>query len=102
MFSLIQTAIANDLDPYRYVVYLINELPEPTTLGFDYSKYLPWSDSIPDDIKMKKWRTISIPYPSSLFFLASYASTFLRLQIIADVLKNNPNDGILRLRVALS
>ena len=54
MFSLIQTAIANDLDPYRYVVYLINELPEPTTLGFDYSKYLPWSDSIPDDIKMKK------------------------------------------------
>lgn len=54
MFSLIQSAIANDLDPYRYVVYLINELPEPTTLGFDYSKYLPWSDSIPDDIKMKK------------------------------------------------
>ena len=53
MFSLIQTAMANNLDPYKYVVYLINELPGPATLNFDYSKYLPWSKSIPDDIKIK-------------------------------------------------
>lgn len=54
VFSIVQTAMANGLDPYKYIVWLINELPQPSMLGFDYSKYLPWSDSIPEDIRQKQ------------------------------------------------
>ena len=56
VFSIVQTAMANGLDPYKYIVWLINELPQPTTLGFDYSKYLPWSESIPEDVRQKQRR----------------------------------------------
>ena len=56
VFSIVQTAMANGLDPYKYIVWLINELPQPTALGFDYSKYLPWSESIPEDIRQKQRR----------------------------------------------
>lgn len=54
MFSLVETAMHNNLDPYKYIKYLIDNLPAPATLNVDYSIYLPWSDKIPEEIKKKK------------------------------------------------
>lgn len=51
--SLVQTAISNKLNPPRYIEYLLNNL--------DYLKenrvaikYLPWSKSLPDELKISK------------------------------------------------
>lgn len=54
MFSLVETAIHNGLDPYRYILWLAENLPGPAVVGFDYSRLLPWSKEVPEDIRLKK------------------------------------------------
>ena len=58
VFSIIETAVANGLDPYEYLVYIFKNLPN---LDF-YNRleilddYLPWSDKLPDICREKKTR----------------------------------------------
>ncbi len=53
LFTLLRTAIENGLKPFEYLQYLALNLPENYSDKFDYSKFLPWADSIPDSIKNK-------------------------------------------------
>ena len=41
-FSLIQTAIANSLEPYKYYEYILDQLPYCKTVE-DYEDLLPWN-----------------------------------------------------------
>lgn len=42
LYSLIETAKANDVEPYRYLVTLFEKLPLARTVD-DYEALLPWS-----------------------------------------------------------
>jgi transposase len=48
MYSLIETAKANNLDPYAYLRYLFKKLPFVESTH-DYKKLLPWN-IVPDDL----------------------------------------------------
>ena len=53
MFSIIQTAIANDLDPYRYLVYIFDEAPKMAARKEDWiTAVLP--ENAPDSCKAGK------------------------------------------------
>jgi len=45
-YSIIETAKENLLNPFQYIKYLLEELPNTTTGDLD--KLLPWSDTLPD------------------------------------------------------
>ena len=50
IYSIVETAKANNLKPYEYVKFLLTEVPkhmEDTDLAF-LDDLLPWSDAIPD------------------------------------------------------
>ena len=54
-FSVIETAKRNRLDPFGYLLFLLQELPK---LGMspseeDLERLLPWSETIPDYCRMK-------------------------------------------------
>ncbi|WP_218086328.1 MULTISPECIES: transposase domain-containing protein [Stenotrophomonas] len=42
LYSLIETARANGIEPYRYLVWLFTLLPLATTAD-DYAALLPWN-----------------------------------------------------------
>ena len=50
LFSLVETAKANNLSPYQYVKYLLEMLPNTTTGELD--ALLPWSESLPDHCRV--------------------------------------------------
>lgn len=53
IYSLTETAKANDLKPYEYLKYLLTEIlqhMEDTDLTF-LDELLPWSDTVPDDCR---------------------------------------------------
>lgn len=47
LYSLIETAKANGLEPYRYLVALFKRLPPAQTVD-DYEALLPWNIELPD------------------------------------------------------
>lgn len=51
-YSLIESAKANNLNIYKYIKYLLDELPqlEGEQTEDDIEKYLPWSKELPDEI----------------------------------------------------
>jgi len=51
-YSLIESAKANNLNIYKYIKYLLDELPqlEGEQTEDDIEKYLPWSKKLPDEI----------------------------------------------------
>jgi transposase len=51
-FSIIESAKENGLKPYDYIEYLLEELPNASTKDLD--KYMPWSDSIPEQCRSPK------------------------------------------------
>ena len=56
VYSIVETAKANGLNPFRYLEFLLTEMMEHEE-DTDYcfiDDLLPWSDSIPDICKMKK------------------------------------------------
>jgi len=60
VFSIVGTAMANEIDPYEYLVYIFKILPN---VDFKYEpeildKYMPWSETLPDTCKMKKRKII--------------------------------------------
>ena len=53
IFSIVETAKANDLKPYNYVQYLLEEIPKhmnDTNYSF-LEDLLPWSENLPAEIR---------------------------------------------------
>lgn len=52
-YSLIESAKANKLNIYKYIKYLLEELPqlEGVQTEEDLKKYLPWSEELPAEIR---------------------------------------------------
>lgn len=54
MYTIVESARANDLDVYEYLKYLLEEMPnnhhleQPEILD----KYLPWSKELPDTCRL--------------------------------------------------
>lgn len=56
LYSIVETAKANELNIYQYFKYLLTEIPkhvEDTDLSF-IDALLPWSKELPDDCRKKK------------------------------------------------
>ena len=55
LYSIVETAKANDLKPYNYFKHLLTEIPkhmDDTDLEF-LEELLPWSGHLPDDCRKK-------------------------------------------------
>lgn len=53
IYSIIETAKANNLKPYNYLLYLFDQLPNVDVSDLDViDSLLPWSDTLPDDCRM--------------------------------------------------
>lgn len=53
-YSIIETAKANNLNPFLYLTYLFEKLPNIDVKNLDeLDALLPWSESIPDKIRLK-------------------------------------------------
>ena len=52
-YSLIESAKMNKLNIYKYINYLLEELPQLNGIKTEdeIEKYLPWSDKLPNEIK---------------------------------------------------
>ena len=51
-YSLVESAKINKLNIYKYINYLLNNLPQEEFLNEDsLKKYLPWSEELPADIR---------------------------------------------------
>ena len=46
LFSLVETAKANNLNPYQYIKYLLEKLPTARTSELE--SFLPWSETLPE------------------------------------------------------
>lgn len=64
IISLVQSAIANNLDVWAYLEYLLTELPQLAREygrkgvdGLDISSYLPYSPNLPEHVKIKQSQT---------------------------------------------
>lgn len=51
IYSIIETAKENRLKPFDYLVFLLQNIPNTTTSKLD--DFLPWSDLIPNDRRIK-------------------------------------------------
>ena len=55
IYSLVETAKANNLNVYEYMKYLLTEIPnhmDETSTAF-CEKLLPWSESLPAECRIK-------------------------------------------------
>ena len=56
LYTLVESAKANDLDAYEYLKYLLEEMPnnhyleQPEILD----RYLPWSEELPESCRLKQ------------------------------------------------
>ena len=56
IYSLVETAKANNLKPYEYLRHLLTELPQrldQKSSDFNLDDLLPWSSDLPDACKKK-------------------------------------------------
>ena len=54
IYSIVETAKENGLNPFHYLSYLFEKLPNQDTLdGNALDKLLPWSDSLPISCRVK-------------------------------------------------
>lgn len=55
LYTVVETAKANDLDVYEYLKYLLEEMPNNDHLQHPevLDKYFPWSPDLPDKCKLK-------------------------------------------------
>ena len=52
MYTIIESAKANNLNIEKYINYLLKELPQKENLREEeLKKYLPWSEEIPEEIR---------------------------------------------------
>lgn len=55
IYSVMRTAVLNDLDPEKYMSYLIEKLPyTDVDDNKELEKIMPWSDSLPEELKSRK------------------------------------------------
>lgn len=55
LYTIVETARANELDVYEYLKYLLEEMPNNDYLQHPkvLDKYLPWSAELPDQCRLK-------------------------------------------------
>ena len=55
-YSIIQTAAANELNPYQYLLFLFTELPTVLTKNpnADLSRFFPWSEEVQEKCRIAK------------------------------------------------
>ena len=53
MYSIVESAKANKLNIYKYINYLLEEIPQLENPSDEkvISKYLPWSEELPQEIR---------------------------------------------------
>jgi len=56
LYTLVESARANDLDVYAYLKYLLTEMPNNGHLENPeiINKYLPWATELPDECRLKR------------------------------------------------
>jgi hypothetical protein len=55
IYSVVETAKENELDPFNYLSYLFQELPNiDTTDKTKLSEFLPWSPTLPQECRVPK------------------------------------------------
>ena len=56
LFSIVQTALANNLKPFEYLTWVLERLPHEDLENHPelIECYLPWSDSVPKEFQMTK------------------------------------------------
>lgn len=52
VYSIVETAIANDLHPYEYLKYLIETLSQHKQTPEKLEEVMPWSDKLPDHVRV--------------------------------------------------
>ena len=52
VYSMVETAKANKLHPFEYLKYIIEELSQNRQTPEKLKELLPWSDSLPDHVKV--------------------------------------------------
>lgn len=62
MYSLIESAVLNNLNIIKYIEYLLTELPQLDSLNdeIELERYLPWSGLLPDSIKSADSEILSV------------------------------------------
>ena len=51
IYSLVETAKANDLNMYHYLWYLLEELPKTDLSEESFAKYLPWNHEVKHNLE---------------------------------------------------
>ena len=65
IYSIVETAIANDLHPYEYLKYLIEILSQHKQTPEKLAEVMPWSSKLPDHVRVVyRQEEISIPTKS--------------------------------------
>ena len=64
LYTIVETARANELDVYEYLKYLLEEMPNNDYLQHPevLDKYLPWSAELPDQCRLKTKHTQHLLY----------------------------------------
>lgn len=52
MYTIMETALHNGLNPEDYLLYLYRRLPYAERKDFDYKSCLPWSESLPEWVRI--------------------------------------------------
>jgi len=52
-YSIVETAKANNLNPQKYLEFLLEELSRNRQTPEKLEEVMPWSDKIPEEIKVK-------------------------------------------------
>lgn len=52
IYSIVETALANDLHPYEYLKYLIEALSQHKQTPEKLEEVMPWSDQLPDHVRV--------------------------------------------------
>lgn len=54
IFSIVETAKANNLNPTKYLAYLMEELSQNKQTDQKLEEVMPWSEKIPEEIRVNK------------------------------------------------
>ncbi len=54
VYSLVETAKANSLDPYKYISYILNKRPSKEMSDEELEQLMPWSDATIQEMKNQK------------------------------------------------
>ena len=95
LYSIAETAQTNNLKPYEYFQFLLDEIAErlygrehdPNDRAF-LNDLLPWSDKLPDVCKKKIWSLLEPGLAPALFLLDGCGWAVTIKLLTADVIKS--------------